>query len=178
MRAARRLLLGVMILFAVAPYAAKSEDAPQADVEIKQCNFDELFKAQLKYMSVGEATPICVRTREAVGFQLMGSDIRELVNVGMVSRIIMERRGENLSSRDAALQILEIARIRGVMNDRKRFRDTVVLMSSIVIGLEGRVPPSAMLAALRAAGPTARTLSDDGVVNLAAMISHQVRKGG
>ena len=111
---------------------------------------------------------LCVRTREAVSFQLMGSDIRELVNIGMVSRTVMERRGETLSPRDATFQTLDIARVRGVTNDRKRFRDTVDWMMSIDIGLEGRVPPADMLAILRAAGPTARTLSDDGIINLAA----------
>ncbi|TCZ54572.1 hypothetical protein [Roseicella aquatilis] len=176
-RAFRTVIAGLAALLPACPGQAQVPAARTADVVIEQCDFDELLRSDLKYVSANRAVPLCVRVREAVGFRLMGSELRQLVEVGMAAQTVLHRRGETVEIQDAVFQTLDIARTRGVVDDRDRFRANANLILAAVLASEGRVTPAVLLAALRNSRRRARILSDDGVLDLAPRLSAAVRAG-
>ena len=74
-------------------------------------------------------------------------------------------------------ELIEIIRLRGLYDKPDRWFDTNELIVKSWNGFSGAVSPHDVIDFLRSSGPVAKTLSDDGLVNMIILIKRQHQSG-
>lgn len=140
---------------------------------VKSCEWKEIPNVTDGILNVSwrEASKICEMASTSLGRQLPTSVFRHLLKAS--SLLSLKGAGE---TEKIAYQLMEIIDARGI-SDPGRMKDTLELAFKAYIGTNGRVLPRDLNVAIRKSGLGA-TLSDEGVIGLAAMISVQKRNNG
>jgi len=137
------------------------------------CSEQSIQKAGIQHAPSVEAASICEDARSRLHFDLTEGDLQHLIDASVVARLTATKRDFDLPAVTAARYIVTLADLRGVGSDRDAFTRNVDVVFKIDVGTEGIVSPGVLLAQLHAAGPFAKTLSDDGLISFAAVVSQE-----
>lgn len=140
---------------------------------VKSCEWREMPKVidGITIVSWAEAAKICEMANASLGRQVAVGVFRDLLKASAFLSLKGAGQKEQL-----AYQLLEIIDARG-LTDPRRMKETLNLAFKAYVGSNGRVTPKDLNVALRKSG-LGKTLSDEGFVNLAAMISVEKRNRG
>ncbi len=147
--------------------------AAQADagVALADCQPANISAADFKYASTEDAARVCEIGRTKLGFELHVPDVQKLIDSAAVANLNARKWDFDLPLAAAATNIADIVALRGLAADRDGFNRTADLVTKIDVGTEGVVSPAVLLLQLHASGPLAKTMSDEGLVGFAAMVS-------
>ena len=90
---------------------------------------------------------------------------------------LMNIHGLQVSEREIAYQLMNIVEARRITNP-DRILATFDTVWKIFDGTDGHVTPSDLNIMLRSSGPMARTLSDDGLISMGAVLWEQKKALG
>lgn len=149
---------------------------PLSDNSSVACNFDNdnmlKVSASVPTLSAIELTDVCTEIEHSLGhapnfilLRKLGQDIS-----------LIQSKGVQTTPKDLAYQMLIITEKRGQLNDEKAMINTFDILWKISGGTNGRVTPKDMIEGIR--GINATKLSDDGLINIGAMISTYKRDRG
>lgn len=166
----RTLLLALVVAF-----TSGSANAAPAD-KLTDCSAQSIEGAGINHASEADAIAICEDARKRLHFDLTEDDLQHLVDVSAAARLTAMKRDFDLPAVTAAGYVISLVDLRGLASDRDAFVRTADLTYKIDIGTEGVVSPGVLLAQLHAAGPFAKTMSDDGLISFAALASVEEKK--
>ena len=172
----RRFVLSLMAVFVLSgPAFAQDETSALDDSTepLKSCEWKALSSVMegIQIVSWSTGSRIC---------ELATNSLGQPIPIG-VFRLLLKAAGL-LNVKGAgevdkvAYQLTEIIEARGI-TDPKRMKDTLEIAFKAYTGSNGRVTPKELNVAVRQSG-MGRTLSDEGLFGLAAMISVQKRNNG
>jgi hypothetical protein len=134
------------------------------------CSNTVLTASDVTQLSQSDRARICDAGTRGLGLTLSSNLFQRLAKV----TYLIERSGGGEKS-DLAFQLMSIVKLRGQASDESRALQTLEISWKIFSGTDGRVPPSELVAFLANAKGLARTLTDDGLIDMAAVISVQNR---
>ena len=112
--------------------------------------------------------------------QLATNSLRRSIPIGVFRHLLKAAGVLNVKGAGEpdklAYQLIEIIEARGI-TDPQRMKDTLDIAFKAYTGSNGRVTPKDLNVAVRQSG-LAQTLSDEGLLSLAAMISVEKRNNG
>jgi hypothetical protein len=143
---------------------------------LADCQPATIGAASLKHASPADAARICEISRRKLGFELHVPDMQKLIDAAAVASLNARKRGFDLSLPDAGTNVADIVVLRGMASDRDGFNRTVDLVTRIDGGTDGVVSPAVFLLQLHASGPMAKTMSEEGLIGFAAMVSVEEKR--
>lgn len=170
----RTILLATALAFA--PVLVPCTRAAEAGTGLADCDSAAISAAGIKHASGSDVALACEAGKARLGFGLQAPDLQSLVDVAVAASMVARKRGFELSVAAAAANVADIVAIRGLAADRDGFARTVQLVGRIDIGTDGVVSPAVLLLQLHASGTMAKTMSDDGLVGFAAMVSAEEKR--
>ncbi len=152
--------------------------AAQADagIALADCQPASVSAADFKYASMEDAARVCEIGRTKLGFELHIPDVQKLIDSAAVAKLNARKRDFDLPLAAAATNIADFVALRGLAADRDGFNRTADLVTKIDGGTEGVVSPAVLLLELHASGPFAKTMSDKGIIDFAAMVSLEEKR--
>lgn len=159
--------------FALHAPPARADDGSEA---LSDCQPATVKAASFKHSTPEEAATVCEISRKKLGFELQARDVQKLIDAAAVASLSALKRGFELRIPDAAINIAEIIALRGMASDRDNFDRTAEIVASIDIATEGVVSPAVFLIQLHASGPAAKTMSDEGIISFASMVSLEEKR--
>jgi hypothetical protein len=155
------------------PVTAQAVDLDQSTEVITSCEPLKLPAAMegITVVSWSEGSKICQTTTGSLGHPITVGIFRSFLKIATV---IKYKDGGELDK--IAYQLAEIVEARGIA-EPKRMLDTLDIAMKCFNGSHGRVTPKDLNVALRQSGQ-ARTLTDDDLYTLAAVISVRKRNNG
>ncbi len=123
-----------------------------------------------------DAARVCEIGRTKLGFELHIPDVQKLIDSAAVAKLNARKRDFDLPLAAAATNIADFVALRGLAADRDGFNRTADLVTKIDGGTEGVVSPAVLLLELHASGPFAKTMSDKGIIDFAAMVSLEEKR--
>ena len=135
---------------------------------VSECSRKEVTRAtaDLIEMGSGDPLPVCRRLETWVGVPPQVQLLRSM----LVTTSLYARRDRPAAQARVMGQLLELAHLRGLSTPEGLMR-TLSLVRRMMMKTGGQAGPTELIAFLRASGPMAKTLSDEGILNLAWMIS-------
>lgn len=143
---------------------------------LADCQPETIGAASFKHASPEDAASVCDIGRTKLDFELHVPDVQKLIDAAAVANLNARKRGFDLPLADAATNLANIVALRGMAGDRDGFNRTVDLVTSIAVGTDGVVSPAVFLLQLHASGPLAKTMSDEGLISFAAMVSLEEKR--
>lgn len=182
-RTPTREVLSAALLFAflvgggAAAWAQSSDGRPNPKdtdpTPITSCSLGEVSRFSILAVSWDDGRQLCGLVRDTLAFPARVQDFRRLSTTVAALRAT----GYSGTPPEVACQVLAILQARGLLNAPDRVGEAMNLVFRVHHGTGGAVTPRDLLAGLRSAGTTAKTMSDEGVINFAAMIAAAKREG-
>lgn len=147
-------------------------DADQSPVT--SCNWSDMEKQRIDILSWVDEGYVCSTLQSAIGHPPTIALTRKLSKVIFV----MRAGGIQGSVKDVAYQIMNIVEARGQENNNQEIDGTLETVLKIFNGTQGHVTPSDINLTLRSSGDLAKTISDDGVINMAVLIWEEKKGRG
>jgi hypothetical protein len=121
-----------------------------------------------------ETAELCDQMVRRLGHQPTVASLRNLAKTVYA----LHHSGSKATPKEDAYQLLRIIESRGQQEDVAAMWRTFDMVFKIFNGMEGRVTPKDINIMLSTMGESAKKLSDDGIINLAAMLSVQRQDAG
>ncbi|MCK9361813.1 hypothetical protein M0Q28_06360 [Patescibacteria group bacterium] len=177
--------LGFIVFVTFATMGCEPSDADRARYAsldkdttiIADCDLDAIQKATEGELSTSwsDFSQLCSDIERATGER---PQIRTLRKIGEWEAEIHIAGHDKLGSDiDIGYQLAAIIEARGLTDPDKQISASQTIFK-IVKGTDAHVTPKDINVALRASGDMARTLSDDGVISMAAMIWEDKKRAG
>ena len=122
---------------------------------------------RIQVYSWADSATICTLMERTLGRRPSIASLRMLIKV----LILMESNGSKDGFKTNAYQIMNIVEARGQQDNESATASTFETVHKIYSGMQGRVSPMELNVILRSMGPRATGLSDDGLINIAALLS-------
>jgi hypothetical protein len=169
------LIFGAVALPASDPTGGLDDQAADADnTPLTSCEPEAMAKLNILLLSWDEEASICKIIRNSIG---RSPSVR--LSRALCKAIIgMQLNGNKDKPKDIAYQLMNIIEARGQEKNDKSIYSTFETVMKIFIGSEGDVTPKDLNINLRSAGPIAKTLSDDGLMSMAALIQEDKKSRG
>ena len=169
------LLTSAAIAFAA--YADQTDKDKAADTDettLTSFEPEELEKLRVNWLSWDDEAAVCKTMRSSMGrFPTV-----RLARAMCKAIAGMQLNGNKDKPKDIAYQMMNIIEARGQEKNGKAIYSTFETVMKIFIGSEGHVTPKDLNIFLRSAGPMAKTLSDDGLMSMAALIQEDKKGRG
>jgi hypothetical protein len=157
------------------PAFAQDQTSPLDDSTepLKSCEWKTMSSVMegIQLVNWSSGSRICELATKSLGQPISIGVFRFLLKAAGVLHVQGAGEADKI-----AYQLTEIIEARGI-TDPKRMKDTIDIAFKAYSGSNGRVTPRELNVAIRQSG-LGRTLSDEGVFGLAAMISVQKRNNG
>ncbi len=154
--------------------SASAEAAPAIpDSAALTCSEDEMVKLEPKGVSWATAAKMCQVVANSLGHAPSAKIFRDVLTANRAFSTLDVK----VEPEDLTYQLMNIAEARGISNDADFYHvfDVTFRCSS---GTSGHVTPKDLLINLRAAKDVAKTMSDDGVFTMCAMIQQSKKDKG
>jgi len=150
----------------------KAADANQSPVT--SCDWNNMDKQGLNVLSWADEADVCVTMQATLGRPPSVALVRKLSKAISV----MQAAGSKDTTKDTAYQMMNIVEARGKEKDNKAIDSTFETVTKIFNGTQGHVTPRDINIFLRSSGPMAKTISDDGIISMAAIIWEDKKSHG
>ena len=127
----------------------------------------------IEVFTSSQATQICRQVLRT----LEGVTVADLRDFEKASYLLSAKGYETGQYSKIASELVEIIRLRGLYDQRARWQPTVDIAFRAWTALKGSVSPRDIQEFLRASGKMAKTLSDEGLLNMIVMMDIQHRNG-
>lgn len=169
------VLCTAVITFAVLSGCGKSEEERAAQERtlnadttiLTSCAFEAVTPVSLSTMSGQDTAAVCDKMAKAMG---ENPSVRLLRQLSMAV-YHLKRVGRTDDTAGEAYQFMRIAEARGQLKDSEAMIATFNVVYKIITGTDGRVTAKDLNIFLREVGPGAMTMSDEGLINSASVIS-------
>ena len=135
---------------------------------------EEMEKLRMNLLSWDDEAAVCKTMRSSIGRFPTVRLARALCKV----IIVMQMNGSKDKPKDIAYQMMNIVEARGQERNDKAIYSTFDTVTKIFNGSEGHVTPRDLNVFLRSTGPMAKTLSDEGLMHMAAVIQEDKKGRG
>ena len=180
----RYVSVGAVVLLAATmclpEYSRAGSEAESAALDgspavVPSCTFEVMLSMMkgIETISGSMAAGICETITKSLGHR---PQIRVLRAASMIASL-MNIHGLQVSEREIAYQLMNIVEARRITNP-DRILATFDTVWKIFDGTDGHVTPSDLNIMLRSSGPMARTLSDDGLISMGAVLWEQKKALG
>ncbi|MFO1431195.1 MAG: hypothetical protein U1F76_13815 [Candidatus Competibacteraceae bacterium] len=142
----------------------KAADANQSPVI--SCDWQDMYKQRLNVLSWADEADVCITMQAALGRMPSVALVRKLSK----AIFVMQVYGSKETAKDIAYQMMNIVEAREKEKSDKMIDSTFETVTKIFNITQGHVTPKDINILLRSAGPMAKTLSEDGIVSMAAII--------
>jgi hypothetical protein len=166
--------LCIGLVLGSAPIGASAADTDDADKDITPVTQCEGLppSVSISVMSWSDTTKVC---REMARV-LEGIRRKDITNFEKAV-YLLQRQGYEKDNTQIARDLVEIIRLRGLYDKPDRWYGTNDLIIRSWTAFNGAVGPSQVISFLRAAGPAAKRLSDDGLGNMIILMKQQYQRG-
>jgi hypothetical protein len=151
--------------------AALTVTVARADEPINTCE-GLTSAAAIEVFTRKEASEIC---REVLRV-LDHPTVADLQNFEKAS-YVLQRVGYKKGYATIAAELVDVIRLRGLYDKRDRWYPTIDLIVRTYQAYHGIVSPQDVVDFLSGAGPMAKTLSDDGLLNMIILMKQQRQRG-
>ena len=145
---------------------AKDRVADANQSPVTSCDLNTMDNQRLNILSWVDEANVCATMQAALGRPPSVALVRKLSKAISV----MQTTGSKDTTKDTAYQMMNIVEARGKENNDKAIDSTFETITKIFSGTQGHVTLKDINIFLRSAGPMAKTLSDDGLISMAAVI--------
>jgi len=168
-----RSVIAFFILLGPALAQGETSALDDSTEPLKSCEWTTMSSVMegIQLVSWSSGSRICELATNSLGRPIPIGVFRFLLKAAGVLHIKGAGEADKI-----AYQLTEIIEARGI-TDPKRMKDTLDIAFKAYTGSNGRVTPRELNVAIRQSG-LGRTLSDEGVFGLAAMISVRKRNNG
>ena len=142
----------------------KAADANQSPVT--SCDWQDMDKQRLNVLSWADEADVCVTMQATLGRMPSVALVRKLSK----AIFVMQVDGSKDTAKDIAYQMMNIVEARGKEKSDKMIDSTFETVTKIFNGTQGHVTPKDINIFLRSSGPMAKTISNDGIMGMAAVI--------
>jgi hypothetical protein len=153
---------------------AKDKLADSNQTPLKSCTWDSVDSLRIKGLSHDDQVSICNTMQIALGRPASVGLARKMSNLV----IIMQIGGSADTAKEITYQTMNVVEARGKVDNDKAIDGSMETIAKIFSGSQGHVTPRDLNVFLRSAGPTAKTLSDDGLLRMAAVIWEEKKANG
>jgi hypothetical protein len=165
-------LIGMVFIFTGCGESLEQEEAKSRALDnntttVASCSTDGVFRVRILMLSTTDMSAVCEEMARIMGRNPSVRTLRMLSNTVSAMKIKGDTNGFAVN----AYQFMRIVESRGQLNDDSAMMNTFDVVFKIFSGTAGRVTPKDLNILLRTSGPIAKTLSDDGLINIAAMLS-------
>jgi hypothetical protein len=142
--------------------------ALDADITVvSTCTFDAVYPVSISLLSGQETAAVCDKMARSLGRNPTVKLLRHLSKA--VASMKLQGYGDDIVGN--AYQFMRVAEGRGQLKNDDAMFTTFDVVFKIVNGTDGRVMPKDLNIFLTRLGKGARTMSDEGLINSAAMLS-------
>jgi hypothetical protein len=142
---------------------------------VVSCDWKNISSLKIvDFYSWQETADLCDQMVRRLGHQPTVASLRNLAKTVYA----LHHSGSKATPKEDAYQLLRIIESRGQQEDVAAMWRTFNMVFKIFNGMEGRVTPKDINIMLSTMGESAKKLSDDGIINLAAMLSVQRQDAG
>ena len=153
--------------------ADKAADVDQSP--LSSCEMSEMAKLRVDVLSYADEAAVCRAMQSGMGRLPSVALARAMCKTIAIMQAVY---GDKDSPKDVAYQMMNIVEARGQEKDDKAIHDTFNTVAQIFGGTEGHVTPKDLNICLRSAGPIAKTLNDDFLMNMATLIWEDKKSRG
>lgn len=141
---------------------------------ISSCAYDSVTSVSISTLSYADTAAICKKMATRIGSNPSIQSLR------MLSKAVsdMHIQDNQVDVVGTAYQYMRVVESRGQLNDDAAMMKTFDVIFKIYNGTEGRVTPKDLNILLSNMGNGATKLSDDGLINLAALLSVKKQDAG
>ncbi|MRW86375.1 hypothetical protein GJ698_20075 [Pseudoduganella sp. FT26W] len=164
--------LAALILLSGCGKSSEKEAAEQRVLDadptvVSACTFDALYPVHISMLDVEETSAVCEKMARAMGHNPSVKQLRHLARaVGLLSV-----QGRTKDVVGTAYQFMRVVEVRGQLKNEQAMYATIELVFKIANGTDGRVMPKDLNVFLTSLGKGAKTMSDQGLINSASMLS-------
>lgn len=152
----------------------KEKEMDSDSSPLSSCDWHDMEKQGLNILAWTDEAIVCSTMKATMGRMPSLSLARGLSKVIFV----MHGQGKESEPKDIAYQIMMVVEARGKEKDDKAIYSTFDTVFKIFNGSEGHVAPKDLNVFLRNSGPMAKTISDEGLMSMAALIWEDKKKRG
>jgi hypothetical protein len=134
---------------------------------VPSCAFDAVYQVSISLLSGEETAAVCNKMARTLGRNPSVKLLRHLSKA--VASMSLQGRGSDVAGN--AYQFMRVAEVRGQLNNDDAIFATFDVVFKIVNGTDGRVTPKDLNIFLSSMGKGAKTMSDQGLINSAALLS-------
>ncbi len=154
--------------------AARDKAADTNQSPVSSCDWNDMEKLRLNILSWADEADICTT---------MQATLERLPSVALVRELskavfVMQAAGSKDTSKEIAYQMMNIVEARGKENDNAAIDSTFNTVTKVFNGTQGHVTPKDVNVFLRSSGPMAKTLNDDGIMDMAAVMWEDQKSNG
>lgn len=150
----------------------KLADTDQSPVT--SCNWENMEKQRINLLSYVDEADVCNTIQSTLGNPPSVALTRRLSK----AIFIMQVNGSKDTAKEVAYQIMSVVEARGQTQNEKAIEGSIETVFKIFNGTQGHVTPKDVNVFLRNAGPMAKTLNDDGLIGMAAIIWEEKKAHG
>jgi hypothetical protein len=166
-----RTVILVTLMMIVRGEQSNAQAVPD-QTPITQC--EELpSSASIEVFSRSETTAIC---REVLRI-LEGVTVDDLRSFEKAAYVLSAKGYEERNYKQITAELVDIIRLRGLYDKRARWQPTIDLVFKSFVAFNGVVTPRDIEQFLGSAGPMAKTLSDDGLLNMIILMKRERQQG-
>jgi hypothetical protein len=141
---------------------------------LPSCSFESMDKLRFPLLSHTEEVEVCRTIETSLGRRPTVAMTRKLSQA--VSLVGSASAAD--TSKDLAYQFMNIVEARDQTKNDQAIDGTFETVFKIFKGTDGHVTPRDINVFLRSAGPMAKTLSDEGLIHMAAVLWEQKKANG
>ena len=146
----------------------KSESELDTDTTaIPVCSAEAVEPYRILGISTDDEVRICQHMSNTVNYYVTASNLRYLSHAAYV----YVQAGWTANPVDAAYSLLTVIKLRGQTATEDMTRSNLSMLRKIYAGTENRIGPQDIVYMLQSSGKMAHTLSDQGIIDLAAYMS-------
>jgi hypothetical protein len=148
--------------------AADSNQAP-----LRSCTYDSVDKLRMKYLSHNEQIDVCNTMQAALGRPSTVGLTRKMSSLAA----LMQMAGSKDTAREVTYQTMNVE-ARGQIQDNSAIAGSLDTIYKIFSATQGHVTPRDLSVLLRSSGPTAQTISDEGLARMAFVLWEEMKANG
>jgi hypothetical protein len=153
---------------------ARDKLADSNQTPLKSCTWDSVDGLRIKGLSHDDQINVCNTMQSALGRPASVALARKMSNLVF----IMQVGGSSDTAKEITYQTMNVIEARGQVDNDKAIDGSMETIAKIFSGSQGHVTPKDLNVFLRSAGPTATTLSDVGLLRMAAVIWEEKKANG
>ena len=139
------------------------------------CDYNKMEEQGIEHMSVEDAANVCETMTASLGHQPSIDLLQEMINTMFAFKI----KGLNDGPKDITYQVMNIIESRNLLNsDDATIKNTMNVIFKCYNGSQGHVTPKDISIALRAMPDKSKTISDDSIYFLSAVIQEDKKNRG